>query len=177
LGRNIEIKAHARNFQKQKQIAQSLSDVEAEIQHQEDTFFKVAAGRLKLRLFANGSGVLIQYRRKDALGPTESHYQLVHTDDPAGLKQALTNALGAWAVVKKERMINIADQTRIHLDRVEGLGDFIELEVVLERNEPLSHGIAIAEEFMRKLEIQEDDLIETAYADLISDRRQAGEDR
>lgn len=171
MGRNVEIKARASDFQKQKQIAQNLSSADAEIQHQEDIFFRVPAGRLKLRLFAKGSGTLIQYHRKDALVPTESRYQLVHTDDPAGLKQALTTALGVWAEVRKERSIYITGQTRIHLDRVEGLGNFIELEVVLERNEPLSHGTAIAEEFMRKLGIKKDDLIEKAYADLISNRR------
>jgi predicted adenylyl cyclase CyaB len=177
LGRNVEIKARARDYQKQKQIAQSLSKREEEIQYQKDIFFKVPTGRLKLRLFANHTGVLIQYHRKDAMGPTESQYQIVHTDDPDRLKLVLTNALGVRAVVRKERRLYIVGQTRIHIDRVESLGDFIELEVVLKQDEPLDHGVAIADELMLKLEIQADDLIETAYVDLISDQHQPGEGR
>jgi predicted adenylyl cyclase CyaB len=173
LGRNVEIKARASDYQRQMQIAQSLSSSETEIQHQEDIFFKVPAGRLKLRFFKNGTGDLIQYHRKNSCGPTESQYQVFHTDNPEGLKQALADALGVRVVVKKERRLLMAGQTRIHLDRVEGLGEFIELEVALGHDEPLSHGIAIAEELMQKLGIGKDDLIETAYADLILDCHQA----
>lgn len=41
----------------------------------------------------------------------------------------LDTALGSTGRVKKVRRLFLVDQTRIHVDSVEGLGDFAELEV------------------------------------------------
>jgi predicted adenylyl cyclase CyaB len=72
--------------------------------------------------------------------------------------------------VIKERTVYIAGRTRIHLDRVEGLGQFVELEVVLEADESEAAGRREAEELMGKLHIRPEDLVECAYADLLRDR-------
>lgn len=165
--RNIEIKARATNFRHQTMLAEQLGDSDCQRLTQEDTFFQVPAGRLKLREFGHETGELIQYNRDDALEPTESRYLLCPTDCPATLKEALTNALGVRAVVRKERTVHFVGQTRIHLDDVEGLGQFIELEVVLEPDQTTEYGTEIAEDLMQKLEIRKQDLIETAYVDLI----------
>ena len=121
---------------------------------------------VELRTFENGTGELIQYDRADITDPTESRYVLAPTDQPQTLKQALSNALGVRAVVLKKRVVHMVGRTRIHLDRVEGLGEFIELEVVLDPDEPATDGIRVAEELMSKLEIRKADLIESAYVDL-----------
>jgi predicted adenylyl cyclase CyaB len=71
------------------------------------------------------------------------------------------------AVVRKTRTVYRVGRTRIHLDRVEGLGDFIELEVVLRSDEELASGASVARELMARLEIAEDDLVEAAYVDLL----------
>ncbi len=63
-------------------------------------------------------------------------------------------------------------QTRIHLDRVDGLGDFVELEVVLRPDQEQREGIAIAHELMRRLGIAEDQLVKVAYIDLLSVRKE-----
>ncbi len=166
MARNIEIKARARNFDRQSRLAEDLGTGVAEHLFQEDTFFDVPRGRLKLRTFENGAGELIQYDRADITDPTESRYVLAPTDQPQTLKQALSNALGVRAVVLKKRVVHMVGRTRIHLDRVEGLGEFIELEVVLDPDEPATDGIRVAEELMSKLEIRKADLIESAYVDL-----------
>jgi adenylate cyclase class IV len=54
------------------------------------------------------------------------------------------------------------------MDEVEGLGCFIELEVVLERGQDEAEGMRIAREFMDRLEIAEEDLVAQAYVDLLS---------
>jgi adenylate cyclase, class 2 len=97
---------------------------------QRDTYFRVPDGRLKLREETPGAAVLIQYDRPDAAQARESRYRLVESADPAGLKEALDAALGTLVVVDKQRHVLIWHGVRIHLDRVEGLGNFLELEAV-----------------------------------------------
>ena len=167
MARNAEIKAHARDLTRQTQLAAALATREPEELRQVDTFFEVPTGRLKLREFGDGSGELIQYQRPDDTGTAVSSYERVPTRACDELKTALANALGVRAVVKKERLVHHAGRTRIHLDRVEGLGEFLELEVVLEPGESLEHGAAEARELMQQLEIAEEDLVATAYVDLL----------
>lgn len=166
-GRNAEIKARARNFEKQMQHAERLAGESARHLEQEDTFFNVPVGRLKLRKFEDGSAELIQYSRRDSPGPTESEYTVLPIQDPERLRQVLAKALGIRAVVRKRRAVFFVGQTRIHLDRVEGLGAFIELEVVLDSDEDIRHGAAVVEDLMLELEIEEEDLVPAAYVDLV----------
>ena len=168
MGRNVEIKARSLDFEAQARIAGSLGNGSVEDLVQEDTFFNVPAGRLKLRVFENGSGELIQYQRKGSSGPRECRYARSPVSDPASLKEVLTEALGVRAVVRKRRRVYFRGQTRIHLDQVEGLGTFIELEVVLEPNQEFARGVAIAEDLMSKLGIAREDLISEAYVDLLT---------
>jgi predicted adenylyl cyclase CyaB len=163
-------KSWARDFQKQMAIAGRLGDGQVQHLFQEDTFFCVPAGRLKLRDFGDGSGELIQYERGDSFEPTESRYLRLPTGDPAALKEALTNALGVRAVVRKKRSVHLVGQCRIHLDQVEDLGTFVELEVVLQQGEHLDYGAAIAKDLMAKLEVGKQDLIESSYVDLLENR-------
>jgi predicted adenylyl cyclase CyaB len=134
---------------------------------QEDTFFNVSTGRLKLRVFDTARGELIQYHREDAAFPKESNYICVPLKNPDLLKSALANAIGVRAVVRKQRHLYMVGQTRIHFDEVEGLGKFIELEVVLRPHETRETGIVVIENLMAKLGILKRDLIEGAYVDLL----------
>lgn len=83
------------------------------------------------------------------------------------LKETLAKSLGIHAVVRKKRSAHFYGQTRIHFDQVEGLGNFIELEVVLQPEQDIAHGAAIAEELMSRLNIEKEDLIPVAYVDLL----------
>jgi adenylate cyclase len=129
---NIEIKARVRDFEGACAAAEELSDTPCEIIEQEDTFFPVPQGRLKLRTLAPDSGQLIYYERPDTSGPKASHYIIAATPEPHDLETLLAAALGVRGVVRKTRRLYLVGPTRIHLDRVEGLGAFLELEVVLE---------------------------------------------
>jgi predicted adenylyl cyclase CyaB len=164
---NIEIKARVDDFEALKARAQALSDQPLKILPQEDTFFNTAKGRLKLRIQAPHMGQLIYYERPDQEGPKRSDYHLAETSDPENLKQALSLALGVRGVVRKTRYLYMVGQTRVHLDDVEGLGHFMELEVVMREDQSDAEGQTIAEDLMRKLGVRAEALIEGAYMDLI----------
>ena len=62
-------------------------------------------------------------------------------------------------------------RTRVHLDTVEALGEFMELEVVLDDDEPSEAGVEVAMRLMQKLGIHPSSLIEGAYLDLLQASR------
>ena len=164
---NVEIKARVRDFAALSDRARQLSDTEVRILPQTDTFFKIAAGRLKLRELDSGPAQLIYYDRPDQDGPKRSDYVIFETSDPRALKSVLTQALGIRGQVNKVRHLYTIGQTRIHLDEVRGLGDFMELEVVLQPGQSDDDGRKIAEELISRLKIDRGDLLEAAYIDLL----------
>jgi predicted adenylyl cyclase CyaB len=164
---NIEIKARARHFADIRARAEVLSDTPVEVIRQEDIFFNTPQGRLKLRVLSEGHGQLIYYTRPDKEGPKRSDYHISHTSDPANLKRLLELAYGIRGVVRKTRYLYLVGQTRVHLDDVEGLGQFMELEVVLQEGQSDADGRAIAEGLMASLGIERSDLLEGAYMDLL----------
>ncbi|MGF1586456.1 MAG: class IV adenylate cyclase [Bacteroidales bacterium] len=169
MARNIEIKARAGNFKEQLRIAAGLSGQTPELIHQVDTFFNVPRGRLKLREFGDGTGELINYDRPDSPGPKQSTYVISGTVEPDSLKRALDSSIGISAVVKKKRTLFLSGQTRVHFDEVEGLGCFIELEVVLVPGQEISDGESVTREWMLELGIQQSDLVAGAYVDLLKE--------
>jgi predicted adenylyl cyclase CyaB len=164
---NIEIKARARNFDDIKARAETLSNTPVQVMPQEDTFFNTPQGRLKLRVLSGDRGQLIYYMRPEQEGPKRSDYHISHTSDPSNLKLVLELAYGIRGVVRKTRYLYLVGQTRIHLDDVEGLGQFLELEVVMQDGQSDMEGQAIAEDLMASLGVERSDLLEGAYMDLL----------
>ena len=165
--RNVEIKAHLSDYGDTARRARELSRSEQVIIEQEDVFFPCPSGRLKLRILDPERGELIFYQRPDQEGPKTSHYSLAPTSDPTGLRHVLATAYGEKAVVRKIRHLYLVGRTRIHLDRVEGLGDFLELEVVLAGEDETGDGEAEAHVLMKQLGISRADLVPDAYVDLL----------
>lgn len=165
---NIEIKARLRDREKVEALVRARADHGPEFIVQEDVFFPCENGRLKLRAFADNRGELIFYRRLDSEGPTESEFFKAPTSDPSAMATALKAALGEVGTVRKRRTLYLVGQTRIHLDEVEGLGDLLELEVVLELGQSADEGARIARELMAALGIREEDLEARAYVDLLN---------
>ena len=166
---NIEIKARLdpARLEATRSIAAELSGGPPTILHQLDTFFRAPHGRLKLREFGDGTGELIAYERPDTAGPKHSDFVLAPTTDPTALKEALTRALGVRGVVQKTRELSLAGQTRIHVDDVQGLGPFLELEVVLTEGQSHADGEAIAQGLLARLAIPDTALCAQAYIDLL----------
>lgn len=163
---NVEIKARVRDAARLRHLAESITDQPECVLHQEDTFFRVPKGRLKLRVLALNVGELIYYERPDQQGPKQCLYRIYRTIDPEGLKATLAASLGVLGIVRKRRTLFMSGQTRIHLDEVEGLGDFMELEFVLRPGQDPQEGQRTCRELMRKLEIRDEDLQDAAYIDL-----------
>lgn len=168
---NIEIKARANHFERQKQLAEDLSDSPAKQITQDDTFYRIPQGRLKLRVLSGGEGELIHYERDDSTGPKTSTYSIYSTKSPESLHATLGSALGIRGVVRKKRTLYRIGQTRIHLDEVDELGRFIELEVVMQPGQTAEQCIQTAEDLMQRLEISKADLIDRAYIDLLTARQ------
>jgi len=133
---------------------------------QDDTFFSCLNGRLKLRILSSNEGQLIFYRRPDKSGPKESFYVIHSTTSPDSMREVLSLAYGQAGRVKKHRTLFMKGRTRIHLDRVEGLGDFLELEVVLDEGEQPQAATAEADELLKRLGISSEQLVKGAYADM-----------
>jgi adenylate cyclase class IV len=165
--RNIEIKARIETVEALLQRARALADSEAEAIEQDDTFFAVTMGRLKLREFADGSAELIHYHRGDGSEARPSDYVRVPVPDAAALRAALARACGVLGRVRKRRLLLHLGQTRLRLDRVEGLGEFVELEVVLRDGQSDDEGRAIAESWMQRLGLQQAPRLGVAYTDLL----------
>lgn len=169
VARNVEIKARVGDLDTLLVRARALAGgAEPRLIVQDDSFFACPHGRLKLRDFGDGTGELIQYERADEAGPKTSSYVRSPTADPAGLREALVRALGPAGRVRKRRWLLLVGRTRIHLDRVEGLGDFVELEVVLAEGESPAAGEAEAQALMRSLGIEPQALVRGAYVDLLA---------
>ena len=168
MARNVELKARVRNPAEVRKAAAALADGPPEILVQRDTFYEIPSGRLKLRVFPSGEGQLISYRRSDETGPKTSEYHLYMTEHPETLHTVLSHALGVRCIVAKRRTLHLSDHTRIHLDEVEGLGHFLELEVVLEDGEDDNRGVEIAHDLLQRLGMSPDDLVAGAYADLLA---------
>ena len=165
--RNVEIKARIHNPAELRARVALLADGPPRVLVQEDTFFQVPQGRLKLRLLSPTNGELIFYQRADQAGPKISTYTLVETDRPHQLKTVLEAAYGIRNSVRKTRQLYLVGRTRIHLDHVESLGHFLELEVVLAESEDPSVGEREAHDLMKKLDISARQLVEGAYLDLL----------
>ncbi|MGL6557104.1 class IV adenylate cyclase [Aeromonas dhakensis] len=165
--RNIEIKASIERIDDLLPKALAIADQGPVEIEQDDTFFRCDAGRLKLRTLSPSAGELIFYRRADQQGPKESFYQLTPTHEPDRLRETLSLAWGQIGRVQKKRTLLLAGRTRIHLDRVQGLGHFLELEVVLEEDEPREAGMQEANDIMAQLGVEPSRLIEGAYLDLL----------
>lgn len=167
MARNVEIKARIENVALlTPKVAGLASEGPLEIA-QDDTFFTCDTGRLKLRAFSNDSGELIFYQRANQQGPKESFYLRSPTSSPESLRESLSLAYGQIGRIRKYRTLFLVGRTRVHLDRVEDLGHFLELEVMLVDDEPAESGVREAGELMHALGIQPTQLIDGAYLDLV----------
>lgn len=164
---NIEIKAKT---EKHPQIREVLKRHKADFKgtdHQIDTYFQVADGRLKLRQGSIEKS-LIFYQREDQEGPKASHVSLYHPQEDGELHALLGRALGIWKVVDKKREIYFVDNVKIHLDRVKGLGTFVEIEAI---DSDGSMGeeklLEQCNYFIQQFAIQERDLLSKSYSDMV----------
>ena len=167
--RNIEFKARDPRRAQTLELALGLGAEDRGEIVQTDTYFARARGRLKLREQQPGEAELIQYRRADMPGARESEYRRVPVADAPALRDALDAALGTLVVVQKRRRLLLHENVRIHIDEVEGLGAFLELEAVAQPGSDLSPEHDIVSRLRAQLEIADDALVGQSYSDLLLD--------
>lgn len=170
MSQNIEIKALAGDFVLLKAKLASLQARHVETLQQHDTFYRMPFGKFKLRRFDGGNSELIVYFRRDSFGPKQSKY--FRFTLARGIHRALQPIGRLWPKVgdvRKTRELFMYGETRIHLDRVEGLGKYVEFEVVLRSDDKsaLKCGMQTAEYLMSNLGIEDSDLVSKAYIDLL----------
>lgn len=168
MARNIEIKTRVADIDALTARVAAIAERGPVEILQDDTFFSCAAGRLKLRVFSTGDGELIFYRRDDQQGPKESFYVRSKTPEPGALLEVLSLAYGRVGRVQKRRTLYGVGRTRVHLDRVADLGNFLELEVVLEEHEAADVGVREVQQLLALLFAEPPQLIEGAYVDLLA---------
>jgi len=164
---NIEIKLRIADPEAARAAVEALADGPAEVLEQTDTYFGTGEGAyLKLRE-ENGRASLIAYRRELGQEPQPSDIRLTPLDNAAELGETLAHALGIRVVVAKTRQLYFSGQTRIHLDEVDRLGDFLELEVVLEPGQSEQDGLNIALQLLQRLEVDDAEAQTDSYRDLL----------
>ena len=164
---NIEIKAKSNNQDAIREILKSKNADFKGIDHQIDTYFKVNNGRLKLRE-GKIENHLIHYQRENKEGPKQSDVTLFKSDPKSSLKEILTKALGILVVVDKKREIYFIDTVKFHIDVVEDLGTFVEIEAI--DNDGTIGKDRLLEQcqfFLDLFKISQEDLISVSYSDLL----------
>ncbi|HQU60125.1 MAG: class IV adenylate cyclase [Phaeodactylibacter sp.] len=168
---NIEIKARCGHPEEIRELLDKQQAVFAGTDPQVDTYFNVPHGRLKLRE-GNIENALIHYRRDNLAGPKRSDVFLYKTLPKSDLREILTRALGVLAVVSKRRSIYYIDNVKFHIDEVQELGSFVEIEAIGEDE-------SVGEDKLREqcqyylnlFKVQSEDLVEVSYSDMILEKR------
>lgn len=164
---NVEIKAKSNNQDEIRKILKSRNADFKGIDHQIDTYFKVSFGRLKLRE-GKIENYLIHYQRENKEGPKQSNVILFKSDPKSSLKEILTKALGVLVVVDKQREIYFIDNVKFHIDKVEGLGEFVEIEAIdSDGNIGKDKLFKQCEFFLDLFKIPKENLISVSYSDLL----------
>jgi adenylate cyclase, class 2 len=124
---NVEFKARVDELARFRDRLRTLHPRELGLDHQRDTYFQVPEGRLKLR----EGGIeksLIFYKRSNEAVTRDSNVVYAAVENTRELRDVLAAALPVLGIVEKDREIYYVGETKIHLDRVEGHGFFLEVE-------------------------------------------------
>ncbi len=168
---NIEIKATCSDIAAIRQFLRKLKADERGEDHQIDTYFNVPNGRLKLRE-GNIENALIHYIRPNQLAPKVSDITYYKPKESKDLKATLKAALGVKVIVDKKRQIFFVDNVKFHLDRVQDLGTFVEIEAIDKK------GIIGKKKLLEQCQYYMDlfgivatDLIAVSYSDLLLEKQ------
>lgn len=177
---NLEFKARLRDWAKIQAVLAQYGIARAGSLRQVDTYFQVQNGRLKLREIDGEEAQLIFYQRPDLAAIKRSDYLMAPVSSAAVLREVLGAAYGIRTVVKKNRELYWLprkfgeyagragpDLIRLHLDTVEALGDFLEIEVILQEGEPPQLAEDEARAWLQEFDILPEDLLASSYADLL----------
>ncbi len=163
-----EIKAPCDDHEKIESILLSRNAEFKGEDHQIDHYFKINQGRLKLRegLIEN---TLISYHRPNDTGVKVSDvkYLRLQKDQVASMLEVLRHVHEPLVVVDKKRKIFFIDNVKFHLDTVNGLGSFVEIEAIGEEEEKLTFLHSQCTEYLNVFGIEVSSCIPESYSDLL----------
>jgi predicted adenylyl cyclase CyaB len=170
--KNLEIKVACNKATFTAVCARAVALGETSLLKQRDTYFNVPSGRLKLREIEK-DGVrraeLIGYSRPDSDGARYSTYHRaeISVGQVKDLIASLSETVGVRVVVSKAREVVLYRRTRIHLDQVENLGYYIELETVMTGGDSEAGAESELAEVMSLIGIEGLPAIGGSYSDLL----------
>lgn len=170
--RNIELKAKCDDLDGAIRAAEKLGAALSGELAQSDTYYHVLAGRLKIRREGNHRE-LIAYSRPDLTGARKSEFHLIPLAEDDALHDALTSTLGIMGEVHKTRLLYMHRNVRIHLDRVRGLGSFIEFEAIVDDRCDENAAAEKVEKLIGVFNIRKDDIVGGSYSDLLGFAKQS----
>jgi len=169
--RNIEIKARLLQSETIHERLGATSAHFSQTLQQRDVFFAVPTGRLKLR-FVNNTAELILYQRSDAATLRGSDYERVAVADGDAMLRILTQTLKVAGEVRKVRQLYLLENVRIHVDAVQGLGSYIEIEAVMDADHDEEQCHEAAKTLLAALDIAPKEYESKAYIDLLQQASQ-----
>ena len=166
--KNFEFKAKVDNLEKYETKLLTLNPIFKGTDHQIDTYFNTSKGRLKLRE-GNIENSLINYDRENNSDSKLSNIILYQHEPNSALKNILTHQLGVKIIVDKTRKIYFIDNVKFHFDVIEGLGTFIEVEAIDNKNEFTVEQLKIqCDKYFNYFELDKNQLIDKSYSDLVA---------
>lgn len=165
-GSNVELKARCPDHGKARVTLKKLGASFGGVEKQVDTYFKVHAGRLKLREITGGRSELIFYRREEAASRRDCAYEIATFQEPSALKGVLVSALGVDVCVAKTREVYWLAGVKVNLDEVDGLGRFIEFEAKV-RGRDFKAADSTVRRLMKRFGIKPQNTLSCSYSDLI----------
>lgn len=166
---NIEIKARCSRLDEIRTILQSGNAEFKGTDHQIDSYFNVNNGRLKLRE-GNIENALIHYNRDNKAEAKESDVLLYKNKNSELLKELLTRALGVLVKVDKKREIYFIGNVKFHLDKVIGLGEFVEIEAIGDENADKADLMKQCKFYLNLFNIADKDLVKYSYSDMLLEK-------
>ena len=162
---NVEFKAELRDLGLAQSICKAMGATHAELLEQTDTYYKVPSGRLKRREQSGHETEYIFYDRADKAEARLSHYVIY--DEPSARQRFGSDSLPVLVVVRKKRIVYLIEQVRIHLDTVDHLGTFLEIEAVVSRAHNVRMCHEKVEQIRSKLKPALGEMLSTSYADML----------
>lgn len=161
---NLELKASVVSVERVRLAVRKLRARKIGTLRQRDTYFAVRRGRLKLRQMGRRSE-LIAYERPNTAGSRYSRYHVFPIKRARSLRRMLEAVLDVRAVVHKQRTVYLFKNCRIHVDRVRGLGSFLEFEVIVSHGRTQARGLMRA--MIRHFGIEQRAIVGRSYCDLL----------
>jgi len=162
----VELKAKVMDLEEMRRKLLEKGAKQVGVYRQLDTYYNVPRGRLKLRVVNGSSGQLVFYLREDVSQPKESKVYLAPIDRPGELAAVLAEALGVKCIVDKVREVYNWRGVEVHLDKVRGLGEFLEFELEVSAGNE-EKGKKLLEDLLNELEIGAENLVPISYGELI----------